>query len=344
MVLVLGSMYIYICGFLTYPEKKYVLSCLNTLEYRVAYSHRPILGYYTNNLVLMFLIMGSDPCLQGSGLERNFHVPLHDPSPTPTHRAETFLAQQSEGSSLNNSLAQLEQRNRVGDEDDFIVPVFVQSGAGSRTQNSVDREKLTHFSPRYSGRSIKHQNVCDKDPKLMTSLGPDLRKEVRCEFEEVPKASGPSHSAKSKTNLSTKEKIEGLVKESNAIPDQEYQNFPVTNICNLDDSDLQQEFRTRSQPIDNGLVGSIREEDVAHRRRFSHSREDDSSPNVADNDFQYCGDRSNVSLQMANVDKGDDVSETSMVDSISGLDISPDDVVGMIGQKHFWKARRAIAK
>ena len=267
MVLVLGSMYIYICGFLTYPEKNYVLSCLNTLEYRVAYSHRPIIGYYTNNLVLMFLIMGSDPCLQGSGLERNFHVPLHDPSPTPTHRAETFLAQQSEGSSLNNSLAQLEQRNRVGDEDDFIVPVFVQSGAGSRTQNSVDREKLTHFSPRYSGRSIKHQNVCDKDPKLMTSLGPDLRKEVRCEFEEVPKASGPSHSAKSKTNLSTKEKIEGLVKESNAIPDQEYQNFPVTNICNLDDSDLQQEFRTRSQPIDNGLVGSIREGDVAHRRR-----------------------------------------------------------------------------
>ena len=134
------------------------------------------------------------------------------------------------------------------------------------------------------------------------------------------------------------------MKESNAIPDQEYQNFPVTNICNLDDSDLQQEFRTRSQPIDNGLVGSIREGDVAHRRRFSHSREDDSSPNVADNDFQYCGDRSNVSLQMANVDKGDDVSETSMVDSISGLDISPDDVVGMIGQKHFWKARRAIAK
>jgi EARLY FLOWERING 3 protein len=33
-----------------------------------------------------------------------------------------------------------------------------------------------------------------------------------------------------------------------------------------------------------------------------------------------------------------------MVDSVSVLDISPDDVVGIIGQKHFWKARRAIAK
>lgn len=38
----------------------------------------------------------------------------------------------------------------------------------------------------------------------------------------------------------------------------------------------------------------------------------------------------------------DAVSETSMVDSICGVDISPDDVVGIIGQKHFWKARRAI--
>ncbi|XP_076934297.1 protein EARLY FLOWERING 3-like [Bidens hawaiensis] len=39
---------------------------------------------------------------------------------------------------------------------------------------------------------------------------------------------------------------------------------------------------------------------------------------------------------------GDAVSENSMVDSICGVDISPDDVVGIIGQKHFWKARRAI--
>ncbi|CAH1447617.1 unnamed protein product [Lactuca virosa] len=39
---------------------------------------------------------------------------------------------------------------------------------------------------------------------------------------------------------------------------------------------------------------------------------------------------------------GDAISETSMVDSVSGADISPDDVVGVIGQKHFWKARKAI--
>ncbi|KAK6140879.1 hypothetical protein DH2020_025373 [Rehmannia glutinosa] len=44
-------------------------------------------------------------------------------------------------------------------------------------------------------------------------------------------------------------------------------------------------------------------------------------------------------LQMGNLDC---VSETSILDVVSELDMTPDDVVGVIGQKHFWKARRAI--
>ncbi|RZC51548.1 hypothetical protein C5167_019971 [Papaver somniferum] len=43
-------------------------------------------------------------------------------------------------------------------------------------------------------------------------------------------------------------------------------------------------------------------------------------------------------------DRNDDVSESSILNSVSSLDISPDDVVGVIGQKHLWKARKAIAK
>ncbi|XP_031482173.1 protein EARLY FLOWERING 3-like isoform X1 [Nymphaea colorata] len=40
--------------------------------------------------------------------------------------------------------------------------------------------------------------------------------------------------------------------------------------------------------------------------------------------------------------RADDVSETSMMGSSSSLEVSPDDVVGVIGPKQFWKARRAI--
>lgn len=59
------------------------------------------------------------------------------------------------------------------------------------------------------------------------------------------------------------------------------------------------------------------------------------------------GNGNNTSILLSEVQEepnADAVSETSMVDSICGVDISPDDVVGIIGQKHFWKARRAIVK
>ncbi|KAJ6803036.1 protein HEADING DATE 3B-like [Iris pallida] len=51
-------------------------------------------------------------------------------------------------------------------------------------------------------------------------------------------------------------------------------------------------------------------------------------------------DGSNCQRQLGDGDR-DEVSETSM-DYIAGMMISPDDVVGVIGSKHFWKARRAI--
>ncbi|GFP88043.1 protein early flowering 3 [Phtheirospermum japonicum] len=46
--------------------------------------------------------------------------------------------------------------------------------------------------------------------------------------------------------------------------------------------------------------------------------------------------------EMGNLERGDSVSETSVLDVVSEVDVTPDDVVGAIGQKHFWKARRAI--
>jgi EARLY FLOWERING 3 protein len=43
------------------------------------------------------------------------------------------------------------------------------------------------------------------------------------------------------------------------------------------------------------------------------------------------------------VERNNDLSHSS-VESLPGMEIFPDDVVGAIGPKHFWKARRAIVK
>ncbi|GER32118.1 early flowering 3 family protein [Striga asiatica] len=54
-------------------------------------------------------------------------------------------------------------------------------------------------------------------------------------------------------------------------------------------------------------------------------------------------DRCRSQQMMTDLDRFDSLSENSVVDSVSPLDVTPDDVVGVIGQKQFWKARREIA-
>lgn len=55
-------------------------------------------------------------------------------------------------------------------------------------------------------------------------------------------------------------------------------------------------------------------------------------------------DKTCKSSQTREMNQSDELSETSMVEFVAEMDISPDDVVRMIGEKHFWKARRAIAE
>ncbi|GAV75242.1 hypothetical protein CFOL_v3_18721 [Cephalotus follicularis] len=66
------------------------------------------------------------------------------------------------------------------------------------------------------------------------------------------------------------------------------------------------------------------------------------SPNELENGGEYGEDKNCWSIQVKDLERPDGDSNNSMVDSISVVNVSPDDVVGAIGQKQFWKARRAI--
>ncbi|KAG5386650.1 hypothetical protein IGI04_038120 [Brassica rapa subsp. trilocularis] len=61
---------------------------------------------------------------------------------------------------------------------------------------------------------------------------------------------------------------------------------------------------------------------------------------------EYCtsggGGYTSLQQQINNEEEASD--DNSMVDSVSSLDVSPDEVVGVLGQKRFWRARKAIAK
>ncbi|CAL9072235.1 unnamed protein product [Musa textilis] len=64
--------------------------------------------------------------------------------------------------------------------------------------------------------------------------------------------------------------------------------------------------------------------------------------NMVDNVNLENNVKENGSLGEHIAERKDETTEASKDDSISGLEISPDDVVGVIGPKHFWKARRAF--
>lgn len=283
---------------------------------------------------------------QGSGLERHFPYPHYVPPPTPTDVPD--------GRNLNTPVAPLMQRKKVGEEDDFTVPVFVHSGKGrgqTKIQTSAAQEKLASLCPTYLGHSSRIENAGDNGHSGSTGLNlrPDTSNQSEDNLEVC--VSSSDHIARHSTNLRTREKND-IPEEGNASQNQQYRNNLVSNFTRLHENDtcLQQETsaRLQSNQSEHGdhVPESRRQKEkinIFQPGNDSHLRKDCSSPNEPEIDNECFGDKTCGSLQFRNGDKSNDASETSMVDSVSVLDISPDDVVGIIGQKHFWKARRAIA-
>ncbi|KAJ6745677.1 PROTEIN EARLY FLOWERING 3 [Salix koriyanagi] len=292
---------------------------------------------------------------QGSGLERHFHYPHYVPPPTPTRVAEKHHSHQPDGGNLNTPVALLTQRKKVGEED-FTVPVFVHSGKGqsqTKMQTSAAQEKLDSLCSAYLGHSSRIQNVGDNG--CIGSTGLNLRPHTRHQSEDNLEVcvSSSDHIARHSTNLQTREK-NYMPGEANASQkNQQYRNNLVSNFTRLQGNDtcLQKETSGRlqsNQSEHDDHVPELRSQkekiNISQPGNDSHLRKDCSSPNEPEIDSECFGDKTCGSLQFRKGDRSNDASETSMVDSISTLDISPDDVVGVIGQKHFWKARRAIAK
>ncbi|KAM7490500.1 hypothetical protein LguiA_033421 [Lonicera macranthoides] len=220
---------------------------------------------------------------QASGNERGIYNPSQQP---PAEKARTRYADS------NTPLVHRLEQKKKPDEDDFSVPIFVQSDMGqdnsNKNSNSMDRQGLSPFSPAYSGNLTKFQKGIGEHPNQTETTGP--RKQTNAPI------GGDSFSRSQ----------------------------------NMGDS-LRRQYRIESQVGNTIQVGG----GVANER-IRGLAIDYRNSSVPVRDLQLEEQRS------PNDTNGDDVSETSMLDSISGIDISPDDVVGIIGQKHFWKARKAI--
>lgn len=275
-------------------------------------------------------------------------------SPTPTDQVGNSQALPSREVNVNPPPVQLEQSQQtteVEDEDDFTVPVYNQSKMGKNiVQNSDHKEKLSSTGSKHSDCSTVLQAGYEKGQGHLTSSSAHSRREVTT--RKMVNDKSRVHSAKSTTNFSDRENSDELQKETNVSKDQVFQVKSNISFDKLRDNDvLHRHSRSSIQLDGSGLVDDVVEptrfgevDSVPCSRVDSHSSERNENLNLPVDNVENRVDRTYSSMQVGNTDKSDIVSENSMVDSISGSDICPDDVVGIIGQKHFWKARRAIIK
>ncbi|KAL2317888.1 hypothetical protein Fmac_031764 [Flemingia macrophylla] len=297
----------------------------------------------------------STPSTQGNGHDRSYVYPVCLPSQTPSHRAGSYINPQSDGPRSNTSSVQLKQRKKV-DEDE--IHAYIRSRVGQSNDKTLDifkGKKFTSLGSRNLCCSVAVQNNGDKDLTQFGSVPVDTRKDVRSGNEVHPKVSSSRQQRKMFVkNTSSGEIIDSLVMQAKVIPNQEDQDYSVPNINRLykDNACLQQECvaGVQSNDIEDGdvLLNSTRERDMDNGNALVpkgcfHSAVNQTHPLEATIDAEYHDTGIGGTIQKGNFDGNGDVSKISTVTNSSSLIVSPDDVVGILGQKHFWKARRQIA-
>ncbi|KAI3830499.1 hypothetical protein MKW98_030662 [Papaver atlanticum] len=314
---------------------------------------------------------------QGGGHERTVFSPYYIPPPTPHHFAEEIHSRSSDCVNHKTMTRDSEQKstdnanyrkpnaesssfrtryfpnsksthpNRAGDEDDFMVPTFAQPKINTGTttnQQNVEQEMLIPFNAVNStGRvvsgtcvsSSQLHNAGDKHLKRPNTTDLRSRQNSRNQDEEnlAESITSKDFQEKSTSHASAGERISHHRKYVCASPDSRHQNISGNGLGRSEDVNTQL-HQGRSD-------GGVEEVKVSRNRSKPCSRA--SLGNSHKNSNKCVEDKMHSISQGRDADRNDDVSETSILDSVSSLDISPDDVVGVIGQKQFWKARKEIA-
>ncbi|XP_058006471.1 protein HEADING DATE 3B isoform X2 [Hevea brasiliensis] len=259
---------------------------------------------------------------------------------------------------------------KLGDESDFRVPSSAQSGAVlhcSSSQQSKDQENRPCWNLSFS---MHFQNVSEKQKKGAGSINQKARESMRNQNEENTNmseacqdpmersASVPSILDKPSADVSSspsgKVKSSESLKRAHPLSNQEHRSSSLVVLKSLHGKSelLNQNFvvmQAEKNYKDNFLMesaGVIGKENASKVRSETCPRlslgNDIRSHNGIENGRKNLEDKQQVSLQVGNVEQHDDVLETTMVDSLSALDINPDELVRVIGEKQFWKARRTI--
>ncbi|XP_074317328.1 protein EARLY FLOWERING 3-like [Silene latifolia] len=259
---------------------------------------------------------------QGTSGKRKAYFPLYQPPSTPAY--EEIQDLNAEAINLNNQPIHVEEKKKSLEEDDFMVPIFSQGRTelhNENIQNSNDRE----------GRLCLNSNN-------QTALPTTICKETNQSHDDhlvLNQLIKDRDGRDSRVSPSTRISLDISMSGRNGMPWPKGVSLPEDHRGNSRAVDCRSSEDVPDLRVENSC------KDTSLRLRLDPQtgcgfRGDDEINRGIDS-LNHDG-----YVDKESIDKGDDVSETSMVDSASEFDISPDDVVDIIGRKHFWKARTAI--
>lgn len=221
-------------------------------------------------------------------------------------------------SDINIPLQRVEQRKKR-DEDDYTVPIFINHGASNKSSNGMDSGRLSSSNLSY----LNHPSKFHKTKETEHSIQDGRNQSASKDFV----------GAKVKAFQGSSQKID--------VPGSNHSNSVDRTKVG---SNLRAEIIDMSQPSGEGQnIAAVAKRNSSILDEASHLDNQNSFHDHID-DTESCEDEACKSLQNGALERGDSVSEASILDSLSGHDITADDIVAIIGQKHFWKARKAIVK
>ncbi|XP_073008169.1 protein HEADING DATE 3B [Typha latifolia] len=258
-------------------------------------------------------------------------------------------------------------RKKLGDEEDFRVPTFVHADIPTKCDKDV-----------VMGQEKLRSSCAESAQKSCSMINSSERCQESCERHLEGNNISDGKSRNSHINRSEKEPSEILaIKEakeksllSSKSGEKSKERSPITqDYCckekTITKGASEKSWNGTSEKSWNGSL-SMYEESCANGGLY----EDRDNTNVVENQtvgrmrngicseasvinghktskfsnsvYQKDDNKENGILELRDVEGKDKLCQSSLVDSVLGFEISPDDVVAVIGPKHFWKARRAI--
>ncbi|ONK69245.1 uncharacterized protein A4U43_C05F20840 [Asparagus officinalis] len=243
---------------------------------------------------------------------------------------DIFSANDSAGNSLHLSDPTNAKKSRQSfsdDSDDSMVPTFMQSVTATFSNKMLSKIESDRLTP-----------WCVTDPpKISSSSSPSsIGKTLKGTYTKgvMLKNIERNHVEQRHTSAS--------VNKAAMVPDfrirfSESSNFAKTY---LDENDTDAAYAVKDSGFD-----VVDKGDNLTDRRESCSETLIKNSHVALSEAEKVSQESNHkdnrSLELEDLDNKE-VSEGSLLDPEPSMVVCPDDVVGVIGPKHFWKARRAI--